>query len=108
MHENVPSPGSCGMSALTNSIPGVHSYLIGGVRFDIPEDYQPLEYVNRGAFGVVWCVRRVAIGARLFERLVMQTLPSAFATSTTTLAGLNSLMERMAGRLVRRGTLLAW
>lgn len=44
-------PGA--MAALPNSIPGVQSFLIGGVRFDIPEEYAPTSYINRGAFGVV-------------------------------------------------------
>ena len=33
---------------------GVKSYMIGGTRFDIPQEYTPIQYVNKGANGVVW------------------------------------------------------
>ena len=39
-----------------STIPGVNSYWIGGTRFDIPQVYTPIEYINRGAYGVVWFV----------------------------------------------------
>lgn len=43
-----------GISPPQSFIPGVNSYMIGGARFDIPNEYTPIEYVNRGANGVVW------------------------------------------------------
>jgi serine/threonine protein kinase len=65
---------------VTSNRQGHHSYVIGGTRFDIPEQYTPVKLLGQGAYGIVIAAKDNISG----DNVAIKKIPNAFANLTDT------------------------